>query len=110
MNNQAIINQLVEAYNAGNARAFADLFAPNATHGNINSLERQNSREEIYQRYLEVFGQFPENRTEVLHRIVVGSFVVDHERVQRSPAHEPFEVVAVYTLEDGLITRLDFVR
>jgi uncharacterized protein (TIGR02246 family) len=110
MSNEALIDKLVEAYNAGDARAFADFFAPNATHGNINSVERQNSREEIYLRYLEIFAQFSENRTEVLHRVVVGNFVVDHERVRRSPAHEPFEVVAVYTLDGGFITRLDFVR
>lgn len=108
--NAQLIDGLVAAYNAGNARAFADLFAPDATHGDLNSDARQRGREEIYQRYVDVFAQYPENRTAVLHRIVLDRFVVDHEQVRRSPDAEPFEVVAIYTLDGGLIQRLDFVR
>jgi hypothetical protein len=57
-----------------------------------------------------VFANFPENKTEVVQRTAFGSFVVDHELVRRSPASEPFNVVAIYTIEAGLIKRLDFVR
>ncbi len=108
--NCQIIDQLVLAYNAHSARAFADFFAPDAFHGALRAETAQHSREEIYQRYVEVFSQFPENSTEVVHRIAFGDFVVDHEIVRRSLQAEPFEVVAIYTLKNGLIQSIDFVR
>jgi hypothetical protein len=36
-NNQQIIDQLVIAYNAHNARAFADLFTEDAIHGTLHA-------------------------------------------------------------------------
>jgi uncharacterized protein (TIGR02246 family) len=108
--NTRVIDQLVIAYNAGNARGFADLFTEDAVHGNLHGDGLQTSREEIYRRYVEVFGTFPENRTEVIHRIAFDHFVIDHERVKRSANSEPFDVVAIYTMKDGLIARCDFVR
>ncbi len=108
--NERVIDRLVVAYNAQDARAFADLFSPDAIHGDLHSETPQHGRDAIYERYVEVFSTYPENRTEVVHRVVVGPFVVDHEKVQRSKASEPFDVVAIYTLENGLVARVDFVR
>jgi hypothetical protein len=108
--NQDVIDKLVIAYNNHDARAFADFFSEDAVHGTLHSELLQHGREEIYRRYLEVFATYPENKTEVVQRIAFGKFVIDHELVSRSPSTEPFDVVAIYTLEAGLITRLDFVR
>jgi uncharacterized protein (TIGR02246 family) len=110
MSNSQTIDSLVAAYNAHDARAFADHFSVDASHGNLNSDIRQQGREEIYRRYVEVFAQFPQNHTQVLHRTVLGQYVLDHERVRRSPDADPFEVVAIYTFDAELIQRLDFVR
>lgn len=98
---EIIIDSLVVAYNAQDARAFADHFALDAVHGLLHDNAQQKSREEIYQRYIEVFAMYPENRTEVVHRIVFGNCVIDHEKVTRSKNAEPFDVVAINTLESG---------
>jgi hypothetical protein len=108
--NERIIDELVIAYNSHDARAFADLFTEDAIHGTLHAELQQRGQEEIYRRYVDVFANFPENKTEVVQRTAFGQFVVDHELVQRSPASEPFNVVAIYTLEASLIKRLDFVR
>jgi hypothetical protein len=108
--NTRVIDQLVRAYNAHDARAFADFFSEDAVHGTMNAETRQRGREEIYRRYIDVFAMYPENQTEVMGRFAFGSFVIDHEMVRRSPLTEPFNVVAIYTLNEGLITRLDFAR
>lgn len=111
MNHNAdVIDRLVLAYNRGDARAFADLFADNAVHGTLHAEAQQRGREEVYRRYVDVFASFPENRTEVVHRIAFGPFVIVHEHVRRSLQEAAFEVVAIYTLRDGEITRLDLVR
>jgi hypothetical protein len=108
--NAQVIDRLAEAYNRQDAQGFANLFTENAVHGVLHSETQQRSRQEIFERYVEVFGMYPENKTEVVHRITFGSFVIDHEKVSRSSSSEPFDVVAIYTLESGLISRLEFVR
>ena len=42
-------------------------------------------------------------RAEVLQRMVVGSQVIDHEKVY-GMAEQPYEVVVVYEVQEGLIT------
>jgi len=108
--NCAVIDELVEAYNGQDARRFADLFADDGWHGNLHGAACQVGREAIYQRYVEVFGLYPGNRTEVVHRIAFDCFVIDHEKVRRSEDAEPFDVVAIYTLEGGRIKRAELVR
>jgi uncharacterized protein (TIGR02246 family) len=105
-----LIDSLVVAYNAQDVRAFADHFSEDAWHGNLHAAEFQQGREAIYARYVEAFNKFPENKTEVLHRIVIGNRVIDHERVSRSPGGETFEVVAINTIVDGKVARLEMIR
>jgi hypothetical protein len=108
--NVEAIDKLVDAYNSGNARAFADLFEENAIAYEHPNQIAQNGREEIYRRYVDVFAEFPQNNSEILHRIVIKNRIIDHECVSRSPQHEPFEVVAIYEMNNGLIKRFDIVR
>lgn len=108
--NKKIINQLVEHYNNHNAGGFADLFTPDTQVYEHPGILTQQSREEIYEYYKKVFGEFPQNQTKVLHRIVIDNKVIDHEEVRRSPSALPFHVLAIYEMENGLIKRLDFIR
>jgi hypothetical protein len=110
MNNESVIDKLILAYNAQDTRGFANLFTEDAYHGRLHTDAPQIGRETIFQHYTKVFAEHPQNRTKVINRMAFGSFVVDHEKVQRGPDSEPFDVVAFYTLEAGLIKRLEFVR
>ena len=53
-----------------------------------------------------MFAEFPENRAEVLWSKEVGDNVVFHERVWRSNASEPFDVVAVYSFDGDKCSRV----
>jgi uncharacterized protein (TIGR02246 family) len=108
--NEALIDSLVRAYNNHDARGFADHFSHDAIHGNLHGADIDVGTEAIYRRYVDVFGRFPQNATEVVYRVVFDDVIVDHERVSRSPESEPFDVVAVNTIRDGKIIRLDFIR
>jgi uncharacterized protein (TIGR02246 family) len=108
--NGRLIDELVKAYNAQDARRLADLFAEDAWHGALRAATFQEGRDAIYRRYVEVFAMYPNNRTTVLQRIAFDNFVIDHERVHRSPDAVPFEVAAIYTIEDDRIKRLEMVR
>ena len=48
--------------------------------------------------------QFPQNKAELKNRIAVGNTVVDHELVIRAPGGEQFEIIAIYSFKDGLIS------
>jgi hypothetical protein len=108
--NEQLIDKLVECYNSHNARGFADCFAENVKtyeHPNILS---QNSREEIFETYEKVFAMRPNNRTTVVHRIIIGNRIIDHEKVNREINDEPFDAIAIYEIENNLIQRFDLVR
>ena len=40
----------------------------------------------------------------------VGNTVIDHEHVVRKPGGEEFEIIAIYTIKDGHIARVDFAK
>jgi hypothetical protein len=61
-------------------------------------------------RYEAMFAQFPMNHAELVQRISLGSTVIDHERVRRTPDSAPFEVLAIYAVRERLISRVNFVR
>jgi hypothetical protein len=42
--------------------------------------------------------------------MVLGSTVIDHEKVTRAEGGESFEVAAIYTIAGGKIARVDFVK
>ena len=105
-----VINKLVEAYNASDARAFADLFEETAVVYEHPSQPMQQSRQEIFEFYEKMFAAFPDNRTEVLNRVILNNRIADHERVKRSADLEPFDVLTIYEMGENLIRRMDFVR
>jgi hypothetical protein len=41
---------------------------------------------------------------------VLGDKVIDHEDVSRGPDGPRFQVAAIYSVRDGKIARVDFVR
>jgi uncharacterized protein (TIGR02246 family) len=108
--NEALIDSLVRAYNNHDARGFADHFSDDAIHGNLHGGDLDIGADAIFRRYVDVFARFPQNATKVVYRVVFDDIIVDHERVSRSPESEPFDVVAVNTIREGKIIRLDFVR
>ena len=109
-NMEQLINRLVAAYDDGDAREFADCFAENAVAYEHPNVAAQTGREAICEYYQKVFAQFPELKTEILYRAVIGNRVVDHERVRRTSDGEPFEVMAIYEIENDSIIRFDMVR
>ncbi len=100
----------LDAYNAQDLDAFCSFFTDDIVVADLNGAENLHGMEAYRARYAGVFGQYPENRVELLGRLAVRNFVVDHEKVMRSPDAEPFEVLAIYTLRDGKIARVDFVK
>ncbi|HEY9236121.1 MULTISPECIES: nuclear transport factor 2 family protein [Phenylobacterium] len=98
------------AYNVQDLDAHCAWFADDIVVADLNGEVTMSGIAAYRDKYRQVFLQFPHNHAELVNRIVVGNRVIDHERVKRSPDAEPFEVAAIYTIADGKIARVDFVK
>jgi hypothetical protein len=106
----AVVRRQYQAYNARDADAYAACFAPDCVISNLNGQTVLHGAPAIRERYAEIFSSHPENKTTLLHRIALGDVVIDHEVIQRGPDREPFQIVAIYTIRDDRIARVDFVK
>ena len=85
------------------------LFADDCVIGDLNGDITHRGSPAIRERYVQLFAQYPENYAKLVNRIAVGNVVIDHEDIGRSP-NERFVAAAVYTIENGLIARVDFIK
>lgn len=104
-----VVQAQLEAYNAQDLDAFCACFAKDCVIADLNGAVTQEGAGQIRERYEDMFAQYPANKAQIVSRIAVGNVVADHERIQRSPDLR-LEAIAIYTVRDGLISRVDFVR
>jgi len=106
----AIAQKQLDAYNAQDLDAMMAFYAPDVVVSGLNGVPTETSRAALRARYEKAFAQFPQNKAELVNRIGVGGTVADHEHVVRAPGGEAFDVIAIYTFQDGLISRVDFAK
>lgn len=106
----AVAQAQLDAYNAQDLDAHCALFSEDVKVADLNGAVTIDGLAAYRERYAKVFAEFPENHAALVSRIAVGDVVIDHERVTRSPSAPPFEVAAIYTIREGKIRRVDFVR
>ncbi len=104
-----VVQRQLDAYNAQNLDAFCACFADDCILSELNGAATQQGAAAIRQRYQTLFESYPENHAALVTRVVVGNVVIDHEDITRSPS-ERINAAAIYTVRDGLIARVDFVR
>jgi hypothetical protein len=106
----AVVERQLDAYNKQDLDAFVACYAPDVIVSSLNGAITETSRDGLRARYAKTFAEFPENKARLVNRIQVGSTVIDHEDVTRGPGKDRFEVIAIYTVKDGLIARVDFAK
>jgi uncharacterized protein (TIGR02246 family) len=104
-----VVQAQLEAYNAQDLEAFCACFAKDCVIADLNGAVTQEGLGQIRERYEGMFAQYQENKAHIVDRMAVGNVVIDHERIKRSPELS-LEAIAIYTVRDGLISRVDFVR
>lgn len=105
-----VVDGQFEAYNSQNLSAFCACYADNAVLADFNGAITADGIDAIRARHEKLFADFPQNKAELMARVVIGSRVIDHERVARTPGGDTFEVAAIYTISDAKIVRVDFVK
>jgi uncharacterized protein (TIGR02246 family) len=106
----ALIQRQLDAYNAQDLDAYVACYAQDVVVAGLNGSITETGREALRARYAKAFAAYPENKARLVNRVAVGNTVVDHEDVSRGPGLEQFEILAIYTVKNGLIARVDFAK
>jgi uncharacterized protein (TIGR02246 family) len=105
-----LIQKQLDAYNNQNIEAFLACYAEDAVLAGMNGDVTHRGLAAIRKRHEDLFYEFPKNHARLVNRIDLGTTVIDHEQVERSPGGDRFEVAAIYTIKHGKIARVDFAR
>jgi hypothetical protein len=106
----AIAEQMIAHYNAQDADAYVALMTDDACEAGYRGAVVREGKEGTRAGLKAIFAEFPENRAEIITGYELGEYAVLHERVYRSAAAEPFEVMSVYSFEGDLCSRVEFIR
>lgn len=111
MSLESITQAQLDAYNAQDLDAYCGFFTDDVVVADVGGAVNLEGNAAYRERYAGAFAKFPNNKAELLNRIVLGNTVIDHERVDRGDGSTPtFEVAAIYTFRDGKIARVDFAK
>ena len=69
----------LDAYNAQDLDAYCRFFADDLVVADLNGQVTVRGLEAFRAKYAQVFADFPENKVELLNRIVLSNTVIDHE-------------------------------
>jgi hypothetical protein len=105
-----IAQRQLDAYNAQDLDAYCSYFAEDVIVADVGGAVTSTGRDAFYAKYKKVFADFPQNKVELLGRMVLGNTVIDHEKVIRAPGGDAFEVAAIYTFAGDKIARVDFAK
>ena len=111
MNDPAtVIQRQLDAYNARDVEALLATYAADARQFEYPDKLLASGHAEMRPRFLARF-QESNLHAHLLHRIVVGNTVVDHERITRVFPEGPgtLELVAIYEVRAGLIAEARFI-
>jgi hypothetical protein len=109
MNVSDVIDLQVEAYNAHNLEKFCSWYVEGIEVWNLGEARPFiASMAELRAVYGKKF-ENPELHTQIVNRIAMGRYVVDHERITGVGA-QPAEATVVYEVEGELIRRVYIMR
>lgn len=106
----SVAQQMIAHYNAQDADAYVELMTDDAAEAGYRGAVMRDGKEGVRSGLKAMFVEFPENRAEIIWSQALGNYVVFLERVWRSNASEPFDVIAIYTFEGDKVARVEFVR
>lgn len=106
----ALAEEMIAHYNAQDADAYVALMTDDACEAGYRGAVVREGREGVRSGLKAMFAEYPENRAEIVKGYELGNFVCLHEKVWRSAASEPFEVMSIYTFEGEKVSRVEFVR
>ncbi|HJV21232.1 MAG TPA: SgcJ/EcaC family oxidoreductase [Holophagaceae bacterium] len=99
---EAVVQRNMDAYNAHDARALSETFAPDAQFIQHPGILVFDGRDAIYKGYAEVFRKNGKAHARLVHRTYLGTRIVDEEEftgLGKVPVHG----LVIYDVRNGLI-------
>ncbi|MBB4079193.1 hypothetical protein GGR28_001813 [Lewinella aquimaris] len=100
----------LDAYNTGDLELFLSTYADDIKIYNFPDELTSEGKEIMRERYGKMFRDMPDLQCRLVSRTVMGNRILDHESVKFSADGTPREVIAIYLVEDGLISEVRFLR
>ncbi|MFD1064203.1 nuclear transport factor 2 family protein [Winogradskyella litorisediminis] len=105
---EEIVQQQLDAYNARDIDAFMATYSNDIKLYNFPNELRTEGQEAMKTSYKGFFDNTTDLNCKILKRIVTGNKVIDHELVTANG--NTFKAVAIYEVENGLISKVTFIR
>ncbi|MCA0132180.1 nuclear transport factor 2 family protein [Winogradskyella alexanderae] len=105
---EAIVQRNLDAYNARDIDAFMKDYADDIKLYTYPNTLRTEGKETMRKGYKDWFDRTPDLRAFIKQRIVIGNKVIDEEQVTANG--QIFNAVAIYEVENGLITTVTFIQ
>ncbi|SDS65660.1 hypothetical protein SAMN04515667_2671 [Formosa sp. Hel1_31_208] len=105
---KAIVQKQLDAYNARDIDAFMATYTKDVKLYNYPNELRTDGQEQMRKSYKEWFDAVPDLRAFIKNRIVIGNKVIDEEQVTANG--KVINAVAIYEVENGLISKVTFIQ
>lgn len=107
---EQVVQAQLDAYNAKDIDALMSTYHPDAEQFLLHGERLARGHTEIRPRFLTRFGE-PDLKANLLHRVVLCDFVLDHERVTRNfPEGRGYvDMMCMYEVKDGRIVKASFL-
>lgn len=105
---EMVVQRQVNAYNARNMDAFLDTYSDDVEIFNADGKRTMQGKEIMRVNYQNLFDRATNLHCKIENRMVINNKVIDKEKVRAG--EKTFRAVAVYEVENGKITRVDFIR
>ena len=110
----SLAQRQLDAYNAADLDAFSACYADDVIVLDGDGSPTMRGRTELRERYGILFARFRDVRADLIARVACGSHAIDHERWSRVDREtgdaSAGEILARYTVRDGLIAVVQFLR
>lgn len=109
---EEVVQANLDAYNNRDIQAFMQYISDDIEMFNMGECEPYiKGKANVKARYSEYFEKSPELHSDINKRIVFDNKVIDHEYITGSNgSSEPFELIFIYEVEDGLILKTTAIR
>ncbi len=105
---EQLVQRQLEAYNSRDLKAFLATYSEDIILNDLPEKLICSGMEALRNKYKIMFENTPDLFCEIKKRIVLGNKVIDHEYVLKNGKY--ISVVAVYEINNALITKVTFIR
>jgi len=105
---ETIVQKQLEAYNNRDIDAFVKTYAVNVKLYTFPNEVSTQGQAALKRQYASFFENTPDLKAEIVNRIVLGNKVIDKEKVTVNGSI--FYAVAIYEVENGLISKVTFIQ